>query len=115
MRRHQIDLEPAASRDHSLLLQMGEVSIGADRGVCAEEIVEAHILCRRAGLEAVAHARRRGRMQAKYLLRFFERRMIGEYRFQMRNPIAALAGLPVGDAQKVWAERGAHRCEYFSR
>jgi hypothetical protein len=41
--------------------------------------------------------------------------MIGEYRFQMRNPIAALAGLPVGDAQKVRAERGAHGCEYFGR
>ncbi len=98
MRRDEIDLEAAMRRDHALPLEPGEFAVGPDRGVGIEQIVEPDVGDRHAGLEPITRAPRRGRMQAEHLVGFLQRRIVGEDRLQMRDPVAALAGLAVGNA-----------------
>src|SRR5258707_8498988 len=54
-------------------------------------------------------------MQAKDLIRFLKCRMICEYRLEGRDPVAALAGLAIGNAQKARPERGTHGREHVTR
>src|SRR5262245_22458904 len=53
-------------------------------------------------------------MQAKHLVRFFERRVVREYRLEVRNSIAALTGLAVGHTQKAPPKRSTHARKYFA-
>ena len=41
--------------------------------------------------------------------------MIREYRLEMRDPVAALASLAIGNAQKARPERGTHGREHVTR
>ena len=102
---NEIDLEAAVRRNLPLLLELGKISVRADRVVGIEQIAEAHVLRRRARLEPVTRARGRRRVQAKHLVGFFQRRIVGKDGFEVRDPVAALAGLAIGNAQQARPER----------
>ena len=108
MRRHQVDLEFALRRHSALRFQRGEVGIGASGDVGIEQIVEAHIGDRLAGSQAIARVGAGTGMDAEDFIRFLKRGIVGEDRLQPGDPVAALAGLAIGNALEVRPERAAH-------
>jgi len=115
MGRNQIDLKAAMRGDPFLLLESCEILVRADCGVGIEQIVKCHGIFRRARLQSVARASRRGRVQPKHLVRFLQRGVVGEHRFEVRDPVAAFTGLAVGNAQEAPPQCGAHCDEHLVR
>ena len=112
MRGNEIDLEAASRRDRALPLERREVAVRRDGVIGIEQVAEMHVLRRLARPEAIARAPRRGGMQAEHLVGFFERGVIGKDRLQMCDPVAAFAGLAVGNALEPRPERRPHRFEH---
>src|SRR5262245_3884298 len=102
MRGNEIDLEAAVRRNHALLLEPREYLVGSQRGVGIEQIAELNVLRRDTGPQAIACAPGRAGVQAEHLVRLLQRGMLSEDRLEMRDPVAALAGLAVGNASQAW-------------
>ena len=113
VRRHQIDLEFGAGRDFSRLLQAPEDRIGILGDIRIEQVVEAHVLRRDAVAQRVALPPGPARVDAEEFPRLGERRVVGEHRLEPGDPVAALAGLPVGQALDPRPERGTHGREHL--
>ena len=114
MRRHQVDLKAAVLGEPALLFERGEFRVRLLGDVGIKQIAEGDVLHRLSGFQPVADARRAGGMNAEQLVRFLQRRIVGEDRLEPGDPVGALAGLAVGNALEPRAERGADGLEHLA-
>ncbi len=95
MRRHQVNLELAGRRHNALSFKRGELGIGLFGDVGIEQIVEADVGDRLAGLQAIARMGAGAGVDAEYFIRFLKRGIVGENRLQPGDPVAAFTGLAI--------------------